>query len=122
MFKNSTIFLSVALAISLPTILQADEIPPSYTPTVHQILVNQATLYHAPIPLMRAIITCESGNDPLAHKLSSKENSWGLVQINLKAHPEITRAQAIDPEFAISYLASNLSTHESWWTCAKMVK
>lgn len=34
-----------------------------------------------------------------------RENSWGLAQIWLdkRGHPEVSRAQAIDPEFAVDW-------------------
>lgn len=44
--------------------------------------------------------------------------SFGLVQIHLPAHPDITKQQAYDPVFAIDYLAHQLSIGKgSQWTC-----
>lgn len=38
--------------------------------------------------LAAAIAMAESGGNPSAHALTPKEDSWGLWQINLKAHPQ----------------------------------
>lgn len=71
---------------------------------------------------MSDIVSCESGWDLTAHKLTQKENSWGLVQINLKAHINITKAEAVDPIFSLQYLAQNISTgNSSMWTCTRIM-
>lgn len=36
---------------------------------------------------------------------NGREDSWGVVQIHLPDHPEITRAQALDPTFAVPWAA-----------------
>jgi soluble lytic murein transglycosylase-like protein len=72
--------------------------------------------------LTASIISCESGNNPMAHALTEKEDSWGLVQINLKAHLHITKAQATNPEFAINFLTENIAkgnAPQMWYTCYK---
>lgn len=45
------------------------------------------------------------------------EKSYGLVMIHLPDHPYITYEQAIDPDFAIDYLAKNIGKVK--WTCYK---
>lgn len=82
---------------------------------------------------MSAIIACESGwnpniqsnhrysasNVPKGYKVGDREQSFGLVQIHAPAHPHITREQALDPEFAIEFLARNLKAGKHrMWTCA----
>jgi hypothetical protein len=37
------------------------------------------------------------------------EKSYGVAQIHLPDHPEITYEQAIDPEFSVAYMASEFS-------------
>jgi len=66
---------------------------------------------------MNHIIRCESGYNPEARNLNEKEDSNGLVQINLKAH-EITLEQARDIEFSLDFLARNLRDGKGFmWTC-----
>ncbi len=42
-----------------------------------------------------------------------REDSWGLAMINLPWHPEVTKAQAIDPDFALEFMAQNFD--KDWW-------
>lgn len=41
--------------------------------------------------------------------------SYGLVQINLCAHPAIATSSALDPEFALSWAAQRLAEGNGWW-------
>lgn len=52
-----------------------------------------------------------------------REESYGLAQIFLPAHPDISREQAQDPKFAISWMASELSKgHAAQWSTLKYCK
>lgn len=47
-----------------------------------------------------------------------REESYGLAQINLPAHPEISYAQATTPEFAIEFMAKEMADGKaSEWSC-----
>jgi hypothetical protein len=85
---------------------------------------------------MAGIIACESGwstdirsnhryhagNVPKGYKVGDYEQSYGLVQIHLPAHPHITKEQATDPEFAIDFLARNVAKGKAnMWTCARTI-
>lgn len=84
---------------------------------------------------MSGIISCESGwnpniqsnhryttNAPAGYVSGQREESYGLVQIHLPAHPHITKEQALDPEFALDFLARNLAVgRENMWSCAKQI-
>lgn len=62
---------------------------------------------------MMRTIECESGFENIQSsviKNGIREDSWGLVQIYLPVHPEITREQALDPDFSIEWMAKN------WYT------
>ena len=53
--------------------------------------------------------------------MGQREQSFGLVQIHLPAHRTITKEQALDPEFAIDFLAKNLAQGRgTMWSCYKM--
>lgn len=75
--------------------------------------------------LMVAIVDCETARtwNPYiqsGHILRSgnRERSYGLAQINLVYHPDVTYDQATSPEFALNFLAKNLAAgNRSWWTC-----
>ena len=48
----------------------------------------------------------------------SREDSWGIAQINLRWHPEVTKEQALDPEFAIDFMAKRIEAGKAVeWTC-----
>jgi hypothetical protein len=65
---------------------------------------------------MEAVIKCESGHNPNA--VGDHGYSFGLVQIYLPAHPDISKEQALDPEFALDFLASHLANRQGYfWTC-----
>lgn len=83
---------------------------------------------------MVAIINCESNfeptiqsrhtyherNVPKGFKVGDREQSFGLVQIHLPAHPNISREQAINPEFAVDFLAKSIKDGRiGMWSCAR---
>lgn len=84
---------------------------------------EQAQRYGVSASEMRRVIACESMGSTTIQSYhrrpdGTREQSFGLVQIHLPAHPHITKAQAIDPEFAINFLAKNLSEGRGrMWTC-----
>ena len=52
--------------------------------------------------------------------VGEQEQSYGLAQIHLPDH-DVTYEQAIDPEFAIDFMAKNFADGKaSWWTCYRM--
>lgn len=84
---------------------------------------------------MSTIISCESqwgtevqsehryheGNVPKGYKVGDREQSFGLVQIHLPAHPDISKKQAVNPQFAIQFLAKNIKDgHIGMWSCSHL--
>lgn len=81
---------------------------------------------------MDRVIACESGYNPTIQSrhrykkdrphegvvAGQREQSFGLAQIHLPAHPNVSYEQATDPEFSVNFLAEKLS-HDagSHWTC-----
>lgn len=57
---------------------------------------------------MARTIYCESNNYNIKSYLS--EESYGLIQLHLPSHPDITKEQALNPDFAIHWMADNWST------------
>lgn len=81
---------------------------------------------------MNSIVACESQyrvsvqsehvytptNVPRGYKVGDREDSHGLVQIHLPAHPSITKEEATNPIFAANFLAKNVSQGNARiWTC-----
>lgn len=83
--------------------------------TTTQLIDQAAAQYGVPVNLETALLRKESGLNPLA--TSYNRNSVGLItstdqgiaQINSVAHPEVSRAQAYDPIFAIPWSARTLA-------------
>ncbi len=81
------------------------------TPGWANVLISQASKdYGVPASLISAIIKQESGFNPDAQNVNDKERSYGLGQINLNAHPQITEKQAKDPSFAVNFVAKRLKS------------
>ena len=77
-----------------------------------------AGLSAAKIKQIDAVIKCESGWKPGA--VGDGGRSFGLVQIHLPAHPDVSKAQALDPVFAINFIIKEFQAGNQWkWTCYK---
>ena len=51
---------------------------------------------------------------------SGQEQSFGLAQIHLPAHPHVSYEEATDPDFALEFMAKNMAEGQaSMWTCWK---
>jgi len=100
--------------------------------SVSAIIKRSATKYGVSEATMRRVVECESkfhettqSRNQYKHdhpewgvKKGDYEKSFGLVQIHLPHHPNITYEQAIDPEFAADFLAKNLSEGRGkLWSC-----
>jgi peptidoglycan hydrolase-like protein with peptidoglycan-binding domain len=71
------------------------------------LLVWFGETYHVPASQLYGFMMMESGRDPGAVGYTTPSDR-GLLQINLNAHPNITVAQAFDPNFTIDYTAKRL--------------
>lgn len=106
---------------------------PAHAASLADLIDKYSERYDVASSTMVQIITCESNFDPTIQsfqtyskdfpawgvKKGDRELSFGLVQIHLPSHPDITKAEALDPDFSVRFLASQLSIgHASLWTCA----
>lgn len=87
---------------------------------IRQEVDLKATEYNVPADAMWDTIMCESGASTTiqsyyVRKDGTREQSYGLAQIHLPDHPNVTYEQAIDPEFAIEFMAKNW--HNVTWYC-----
>lgn len=111
--------LIIALAAFLPLFGMADTIP--------ELITYYASKYDVSTTTMTTIVTNESSFNPLAigdmgitcKKTGRPVRARGAVQITECYFPEITDAQAFDPDFAINFLAEKLSLGQCflWSTC-----
>jgi hypothetical protein len=120
--------IGLLLAFSIPRAIAEAPISP-IIPTV-EVLDSTTTIIAyikqkaleakiEPSEIIRTL-TCESHLDPQA--IGDKGTSYGLSQIHLPAHPEITKDQALDPRFAVDFAVDAFSHGEaSMWTCYRLL-
>jgi hypothetical protein len=77
---------------------------------------NKYSLPKSKIDLMRRIIYCESSNNKWA--VGDGGTSFGLSQIHLPAHPDVSKEEAFDFDFAIDFMAREFSKNNMGiWSC-----
>lgn len=107
------LFTNTAYAQTLPPVVYS-------TSTASAIIEAYAAHYGIPAAPLEETLTCESELNPNA--VGDHGTSFGVAQIHLPAHPDITKAQALDPLFAINYAAEQFSEgREHLWSCFKTV-
>lgn len=88
---------------------------------IDRLIEEKAKEYGTSATTLKRIVACESGyvTDIQSYKILKygREKSFGLVQIHLPDHPNITKEQAIDPAFAINYLAKHYAQGTDKWSC-----
>lgn len=110
------------MKILLTALLSLCLISPAYAADVDvpDLINHYAAKYDVSADTMNKVISCESGYDP--HAIGDQGNALGLVQINLLYHPDVTRAQAFDPNYALNFLAYFLSVGKGrLWTCYRIM-
>ena len=109
--------LILVYAITKTSIAEAPMPPvPIKQPTVEDLVSKYALQYNVSASRMLATMKCESGLNNLA--IGDHGNSYGIAQIFLKAHPEVTIAEAQDPAFASEFMAKEFSKGNARiWTC-----
>ena len=87
-----------------PKIVPKEAIP---APEILSLIYEKAALYGASSTVMYEVVKGESGFQTCIP--GDNHQSWGLVQIHLPSHPEITKEMACDPDFALDFLAKQLA-------------
>ena len=104
--------------------------------TVKALIKRYAAKYGVNPGVMEFTVSCETAGtfDPTIQsgarytadhpewgvKKGDRELSFGLAQIHLPANEGITRAQAIDPDSALDFMAKHMSDGGYWrWSCLK---
>ncbi len=98
----------------------------SDTPTLRAYAHEQALIAGIDADMFVRVIDCENRDwEPglrsrAINKAGRRENSWGLLQINLDptAHPEVSKKEATDPFWAIQWGIQQWKAGRAWqWTC-----
>jgi hypothetical protein len=92
----------------------------SSTTPITTLISHYSEFYGVSSSTVSSVIKCESGFKQNA--IGDNGNSFGLVQIHLPSNPTITREQALDPDFAVSFLAKQLASKKGkLWTCYRLL-
>lgn len=136
LFATATLVAPPVPSQSLIPVAHAEEIEISATSTlsIKGKISYYAEKYQVSSTTMDNIVRCESQYRPdiqsghyytfdrpkLGLKAGQREQSFGLVQIHLPAHPTISKAEATDPDFALTFLAKEISKGNARiWSCYK---
>lgn len=106
-----------------PVVVQIEVVIDWTKERINREIEEQAEKYAVNASEMKRVIACESNGSTTIQSRhirpdGSREKSFGLVQIYLPAHPNVTYEQAIDPKFAINFMAKNFAHgREEMWSC-----
>lgn len=118
---KSLIALFVAVFFISPVFALAPKSQILPIATFNQIqldIARYAFVYDVPEDTLNRVLRCESNFNPLAINSTEREYSVGISQINLKAHKGISMEEALNPDFSIRYLASEIAKgHGNAWSC-----
>lgn len=85
---------------------------------VKGLIAYYANEYQVSAYQLEKTLFCESSLNPNAKNITSRERSYGVAQINLMAHKNITIEQATNPQFAIEWTAKQFAKgNAKIWTC-----
>ena len=117
--KKIIVLLVLVPLVALAKPLETTELEIQVKQTPREVLSMTAQKYGLSDKLLIDIATCESRLNPKPKpNITEHERSYGLVQINLLAHPHITIEQAEDMYFASEFLAKNIKAGRgSMWSC-----
>ena len=95
--------------------LAAPIVPPQIV-DLEELVEQVAEEHNVNANLMKRVIQCESQWNPRA--IGDSGTSYGLAQIHLPAHPDVTKEQALNPEFAIRWMGEQWGEGNARaWTC-----
>lgn len=121
---NKIIVGLVAALFLLPATIVVAQEPATIDPVVKVAIQKYADQYKVSSTEMYHVLKCESGFNSIQSRVPSikgpngREDSWGVAQIHLPAHPTVALEEAMDPEFAIEWTAQQFALgKQTMWTC-----
>lgn len=124
-FENTIVYEAHAEAKEV--VVQVEPVIDWSPERISQEIETQAKKYGVSATLMKKIVQCESmGSTTIQsnHRLSyGREQSFGLAQIHLPDHKNVSKEQALDPKFALEFMAKNIAAGRvGMWSCSRMIK
>lgn len=114
------IIFSVHADPSVLTVPIAEAAPLDFTTTtLEAYAVSVAQSNHLNVHEFVSTISCESA---FAWNATSTTDDYGIAQINLNAHPEVSKEEALDPYWSLNWAANAWKDgNERWWVCYKLL-
>lgn len=82
---------------------------------LHALVAKEASIYGVSAYVMDEVISCESQWNTTA---VSPTMDFGISQIHLASHPDITKTEAFNPTFSVTWMAQQFAEgHADEWTC-----
>jgi hypothetical protein len=124
---SATALVSIATPLTLPSIVERvepQEAELTSTSSIRSYIEAEAVKVGVDKNLAVMIAECESGFVPqqsqIVNAKGERENSWGVWQIHLPDHPQVTREQAMDIKFSTEYSLDLLKKGQATlWSCYK---
>jgi hypothetical protein len=116
------ILVPVAHAQIIPQIV-VDDLPLSTTSVLVllQTVARETGMSATTTSLFEKVPWCESKYDTNA--VGDKGTSFGIFQIHLPAHLDITKEEALDPTFSANWAADEfVHNRQNIWTCTHIVE
>lgn len=113
---------TLLVALALFSIANAQNLPQvASPPAVKAYVENQAKDEGLSPELISNIVNCESGYVPQQSKFvrnGIREDSWGIWQIHLPSHKDITREQAMDIIWSTNWAIQQIKAGKiKMWSC-----
>lgn len=119
--------LAPSTAEAAPLATSSEEVQLSSKEDYIAYIDKEAPQYGVSPAKVEAIVNCETANtwNPTIQseyvRNDKRELSFGLAQLNLPSHPNISYKEAINPKFSLDYLMKHLADHSDHWSCERLV-
>lgn len=117
------LFLGLSLGNATPVLAQTPTTTPLiYSTTTAPVIIAQyASKYGISAQPLINTLACESSFDSGA--IGDNGASYGVSQIYLPAHPEISKTEALDPLWSINWAAQEFAAGNAHlWTCYRKMQ
>lgn len=114
--------------IPAPIVQTVVQTTPMSTSSVRALIEASASKYGVNEVQLRNTLWCESqykvgqSEYPDVNGPNGREDSWGVAQIHLPDHPDVSREQAQDIPFAVDWAAKEFAAgRATQWTCYRLL-
>lgn len=100
---------------------EAPKLPPNEPFNAERAIAAAERKYGLEPNILARTLWCESSYRPDA--IGDGGTSYGIAQIHLPAHPQVTPEEALDPEWAVEWAAQAFANGQArMWTCFRQLQ